>query len=146
MEAPGSLTVHGQLPAGAPLGRTPGVMKHGEGFFMKQPEVDQVVAVLGFSFSGQGQNSGLVFVPLKDWDERKTAPYRRQKEQAPGDGVRDQGLAAWRAARLRAQGVSMRQRGAEFCAERVRPPRGARLHVGRVRDNPRVAAWPAWGA
>jgi multidrug efflux pump len=27
--------------------------------------------VLGFSFSGQGQNAGLAFVTLKDWDERK---------------------------------------------------------------------------
>jgi multidrug efflux pump len=45
---------------------------------MKQPEVDQVVAVLGFSFSGQGQNAGLVFVPLKDWSERKGPEHSAQ--------------------------------------------------------------------
>ncbi len=28
---------------------------------------------MGFSFSGQGQNAGLAFVTLKDWDERKGA-------------------------------------------------------------------------
>jgi hypothetical protein len=27
--------------------------------------------VLGFSFSGNGQNQVLVFVKLKDWDERR---------------------------------------------------------------------------
>jgi multidrug efflux pump len=42
-----------------------------EKFFLAQPEVDQIVAVIGFSFSGQGQNAGIVFVPLKDWSERK---------------------------------------------------------------------------
>ena len=30
----------------------------------------RTIAVAGFSFSGNGQNAGLVFVPLKDWDER----------------------------------------------------------------------------
>jgi multidrug efflux pump len=46
-----------------------------EKFFLAQPEVDQVVAVIGFSFSGQGQNAGIVFVPLKDWSERKGAEH-----------------------------------------------------------------------
>jgi multidrug efflux pump len=32
-----------------------------------------MVGVLGFSFSGQGQNAALAFVTLKDWNER-TAP------------------------------------------------------------------------
>ena len=32
-----------------------------------------MVGVLGFSFSGQGQNAGLAFVTLKDWAERKDA-------------------------------------------------------------------------
>jgi len=78
-EDQGYLIVNVQLPAGATLERTTAVMQQVEGFFMAQPEVDQVVAVLGFSFSGQGQNSGLVFVPLKDWDERKG---REQSAQA----------------------------------------------------------------
>ena len=37
---------------------------------LKQPEVESMVSVLGFSFSGQGQNAALAFVTLKDWDER----------------------------------------------------------------------------
>ena len=69
-EDQGYLIVNVQLPPGATVQRTEAVMKQVEGFFGKQPEVDQVVSVLGFSFSGQGQNAGLVFVPLKDWGQR----------------------------------------------------------------------------
>ena len=32
--------------------------------------VESVFSVQGFSFSGMGQNSGMAFVKLKDWDER----------------------------------------------------------------------------
>jgi len=46
-------------------------MQQVEGFVLKQPEVRSMVGVLGFNFSGQGQNSALAFVTLKDWDERK---------------------------------------------------------------------------
>jgi len=70
-EDQGYLIVNVQLPPGATVERTTAVMQQVEDFFSKQPEVDQVVAVIGFSFSGQGQNSGLVFVPLKDWSERQ---------------------------------------------------------------------------
>ena len=37
---------------------------------LKQPEVQSIVGVLGFSFSGLGQNAALGFVTLKDWNER----------------------------------------------------------------------------
>jgi multidrug efflux pump len=37
---------------------------------LAQPEVQNTVGVIGFSFSGQGQNAALVFVPLKPWEER----------------------------------------------------------------------------
>ena len=77
-EDQGYLIVNVQLPPGATANRTLAVMQQVEGFLMKQPEVDQVVAVIGFSFSGQGQNSGLVFVPLKDWSERKGAAHTAQ--------------------------------------------------------------------
>ena len=35
-----------------------------------------VYTVNGFSFAGQGQNAGLAFMPLKDWEERKGAENR----------------------------------------------------------------------
>ncbi|NNG22570.1 efflux RND transporter permease subunit [Telluria aromaticivorans] len=60
-----------QLPPGATLERTNEVMRTAETFIMKQPEVANMVSVLGFSFSGAGQNMALAFIPLKDWSERK---------------------------------------------------------------------------
>jgi multidrug efflux pump len=70
-EDQGYLLVSVQLPPGATQGRTLAVMQQVEGFMLKQPEVQSMVSVMGFSFSGQGQNAGLAFVPLKDWSERK---------------------------------------------------------------------------
>jgi multidrug efflux pump len=69
-EDQGNLLINVQLPPGATQERTRAVMEQVEGFMLKQPEVQGMVAVLGFSFSGQGQNAGLVFVTLKDWAER----------------------------------------------------------------------------
>lgn len=72
-EDQGTMLVNVQLPPGATQGRTLSVMQQVEGFMLKQPEVASMVSVLGFSFSGQGQNAALAFVTLKDWSER-TAP------------------------------------------------------------------------
>ena len=60
-----------QLPPGATAERTGTVLRALEDFVMKQPETANIVAVTGFSFSGQGQNMGLAFIPMKAWDERK---------------------------------------------------------------------------
>ena len=60
-----------QLPPAASRERTKEVVAQAEQYFLKQPEVDHVIGVLGFSFFGRGQNAALVFVKLKDWDERK---------------------------------------------------------------------------
>ena len=70
-EDQGTLLVNVQLPPGATLERTTQVMEKVEGFMLKQPEVESMVGVLGFSFSGQGQNAALAFITLKDWSERK---------------------------------------------------------------------------
>ena len=70
-EDQGTLLVNVQLPPGATLERTTQVMEQVEGFMLKQPEVKSMVGVLGFSFSGQGQNAALAFVTLKDWSERE---------------------------------------------------------------------------
>jgi multidrug efflux pump len=69
-EDQGTMLVNVQLPPGATQERTLEVMKQVEGFMLKQPEVESMVGVLGFSFSGQGQNAALAFVTLKDWAER----------------------------------------------------------------------------
>jgi multidrug efflux pump len=69
-EDQGTMLVNVQLPPGATQERTRAVMQQVEGFMLKQPEVQSVVGVLGFSFSGLGQNAALAFVTLKDWTER----------------------------------------------------------------------------
>jgi len=72
-EDQGYIVANIQLPPGATADRTTSVLKTAEQFILKQPEVADMVAVTGFSFSGQGQNMGLAFIPLKDWDQRKGA-------------------------------------------------------------------------
>ncbi len=70
-EDQGNMLVNIQLPPGATQERTRAVIEQVEGYMLKQPEVQSMVGVLGFSFSGQGQNAALAFVTLKDWSERK---------------------------------------------------------------------------
>ncbi|MDA7418884.1 efflux RND transporter permease subunit [Xenophilus arseniciresistens] len=72
-EDQGNILVNVQLPPGATQERLTSVMEQVEGYILKQPEVQSMVSVLGFSFSGQGQNAGIGFVTLKNWDERKGA-------------------------------------------------------------------------
>ncbi|QJE00987.1 efflux RND transporter permease subunit [Massilia forsythiae] len=72
-EDQGYIIANIQLPPGATAERTGVVLKAMEDYVMKQPEVADMVAVTGFSFTGQGQNMGLAFIPLKSWDERKAA-------------------------------------------------------------------------
>ncbi|MBB1600000.1 efflux RND transporter permease subunit [Variovorax sp. UMC13] len=74
-EDQGNIIVNVQLPPGATQERTLSVMEQVEGYILKQPEVQSMVSVLGFSFSGQGQNAGLAFVTLKDWEERGGAAH-----------------------------------------------------------------------
>jgi multidrug efflux pump len=69
-EDQGYIIVNVQLPPGATQQRTSAVMSQVEDFILKQPEVQSMVGVLGFSFSGQGQNAALAFVTLKDWKDR----------------------------------------------------------------------------
>jgi multidrug efflux pump len=59
-----------QLPPGASAERSKEVLTQMEQFYLKQPEVDHVIGVLGFSFFGRGQNAAMAFVTLKHWDER----------------------------------------------------------------------------
>jgi multidrug efflux pump len=71
IEDQGYLITNVQLPPGASASRTLSVLEQVEQYYSKHPDVDRVLSVVGFSFSGRGQNAGLVFTPLKDWNERK---------------------------------------------------------------------------
>ena len=77
-EDQGTMLVNVQLPPGATVERTQRVMEQVEAFILKQPEVQSMVGILGFSFSGQGQNAGLAFVTLKDWTDRPGAAQSAQ--------------------------------------------------------------------
>ena len=61
-----------QTPTGSTAERTLDVVKQVENYYLEQETevVDSMFGVVGFSFSGNGQNMGLAFVQLKDWDER----------------------------------------------------------------------------
>ncbi len=63
-----------QLPAGATQERTVGVIRQLEQYFLEKESktVEGVITVAGFSFAGRGQNMGLAFVKLKNWDQRTT--------------------------------------------------------------------------
>ncbi|QKV54597.1 efflux RND transporter permease subunit [Comamonas antarctica] len=74
-EDQGTVIANVQLPPGATLQRTQAVMEEVEKFALQQPEVSSMVSVLGFSFSGQGQNAGLAFITLKNWGERHGAEH-----------------------------------------------------------------------
>ncbi|MCO6514357.1 MAG: efflux RND transporter permease subunit [Snodgrassella sp.] len=64
-----------QLPPGATQHRTLDTFKKMEDFTLHQPEVKNMVSILGFSMTGQGQNVGLSFLVLKDWSERDGAEH-----------------------------------------------------------------------
>ncbi|TRZ95856.1 MAG: efflux RND transporter permease subunit [Rhodocyclaceae bacterium] len=64
-----------QLPPGSSQERTIEVLSQVEQYYLQQPEVAKVTAVVGFSFFGRGQNAALAFVRLKDWDERPGAEH-----------------------------------------------------------------------
>jgi len=73
-EDQGYFIVAVMLPPGASLDRTIAVMKEVEDFLKVQPEVEHVVSLAGFDFlAGQttSTSSGIIFVPLKDWDQRR---------------------------------------------------------------------------
>lgn len=59
-----------QAPAEASFARTLDVVKQIEGIYSQEKAVATTIAINGFSFSGSGQNAGLMFATLKDWDER----------------------------------------------------------------------------
>jgi multidrug efflux pump len=61
-----------QLPPGAAIERTIKVMSKVDGILKKDPAVQYVFQVSGFSFVGVGDNVGLAFIRLKPWDQRKT--------------------------------------------------------------------------
>ena len=61
-----------QGPTGSSAEQTEEVLSKVRNYYLEQEGelVNSVFTVNGFSFAGQGQNMGIAFVSLKDWDER----------------------------------------------------------------------------
>jgi multidrug efflux pump len=72
-EDQGQAMVIWTLPSGAALSRTETVSKVVEHHFLdtERKNTSSLFTVSGFSFIGVGQNTGMAFVELADWDERK---------------------------------------------------------------------------
>ncbi len=70
VEDQGTLIVDMQLPPGATHLRTQALVDDVEQYLLSRPGVDSAFSVLGFSFSGSGQNAAIAFPTLKDWSQR----------------------------------------------------------------------------
>lgn len=70
-EDQGTLMVAYSGAPGSTLPRTQQAIARAEAVLMAQPEVANVVTVLGFSLFGQGQNMGMSMVSLKPWSDRR---------------------------------------------------------------------------
>lgn len=73
-EDQGILITSVQLPVGATQDRTERVLAEVTDHYLKEEKdaVDGVFTASGFGFGGAGQNVGIAFVRLKDFDKRKT--------------------------------------------------------------------------
>jgi len=71
-EDQGILMAQVQLPAGATMDRTLKVMEEIQHHFLVEQKdaVEACLTVAGFSMAGRGQNNGMAFIKLKDWDLR----------------------------------------------------------------------------
>ncbi len=69
-EDQGSLLVNIEGPSEASTNRTKVTVEQVEKILKAEPAVRDVIAIQGFSFSGTGPNAALMFVTLKDWNER----------------------------------------------------------------------------
>ena len=72
-EDQGESMVQFSLPEGASFKRSDAVAREIEHYFLNEEgnNTEAIFTISGFSFSGSGQNAGMAFVELKDWDERK---------------------------------------------------------------------------
>ena len=79
-----------QLPAGATLQRTQKVFEQVRGTLEGLDGYESMMQIAGFSFVGQGENVGMAFIKLKDWDERDiTVPEFIQQANGALYGIRD---------------------------------------------------------
>ena len=71
-EDQGVMLVEVKMPPGATRVRTEQALASLRDYLLNEEKdgVNSVFEILGFSFGGRGQNAGIAFVMLRDWDER----------------------------------------------------------------------------
>jgi multidrug efflux pump len=79
-EDPGFAYGQVQAPPGASKERTWVALDKAREYLLEQEKdvVEGVLTVNGFSFAGTGQNAGLIFIKLRDWDERSKSSQSMQ--------------------------------------------------------------------
>jgi multidrug efflux pump len=70
-EDKGTLFVAVDLPPGASAARTGEIIKQAEAVLQAQPEVEQTIAIGGFSIFYRYANQGFIYTTLKNWSERE---------------------------------------------------------------------------
>jgi HAE1 family hydrophobic/amphiphilic exporter-1 len=80
-EDQGTILAMAQLPVGSTLEQTSAAIDEARAHFLaREPEaVESVMSVAGFGFAGRGQNQGILWVKLRDWDLRDRADLRADR-------------------------------------------------------------------
>lgn len=83
-EDQGILIIMGNLPSGSTLEQTEEVMQKVRRYFTanEKDAVESILTVSGMNQAGRGQNTGMAFIKLKDWD-------LRGKEELKADAIAD---------------------------------------------------------
>ncbi|XHE62802.1 efflux RND transporter permease subunit [Arcobacter sp. KX21116] len=73
LEDQGKVMAQISLPQGASIKRTNEIAKELEDYFLdtEKDNTKAIFTISGFNFSGSGQNAGLAFLSLKDWEDRE---------------------------------------------------------------------------
>jgi multidrug efflux pump len=75
-EDQGYLLAMVQLPPGATKQRSEAVMSQVWNTLRKEPEIEHVMQIVGFSPVGSGENNGMAFIQLTDWDNRELSAHQ----------------------------------------------------------------------
>ncbi len=77
-EDQGMLFAQVQLPTGSTQEASMAIMQQVEQYFLEEEKnaVEGIQCVLGYSFAGNGQNAGMAFIRLKDWEKRQDPSLR----------------------------------------------------------------------
>ncbi len=90
-EDQGSFMTMFTLPADATVERTRAVIKQYEDHLAKREAIAGNTSIIGFGFSGSGQNAAMAFTNMTDWDKRKGATVNEEiaSVQEAMAGVKD---------------------------------------------------------